>query len=164
MTGAVVWVTGLPSAGKSTFAARLCAETGAILLDGDDVRDVLRPRPGYDDDARAGFYETLGGLAALLARQGHVVVVAATAQRASHRERARGAPRYFEVFVDVPPDECARRDAKGLYAAVRRGDARGLPGVDVEYEIPRAPHVVAQGGHDDAARSAVRRLLERRET
>ena len=99
MSGAVVFVTGLPSAGKSTFASRLCAETGAILLDGDEVRAVMRPRPGYDDEARADFYATLGGLAALLARQGHVVVVAATAHRASHREHAREAPRYFEVFA-----------------------------------------------------------------
>lgn len=156
-SGAVVWITGLPSSGKSTLArlvrARLEREgRPSLLLDGDDVREALVPRPGYSDEARAHFYETLARLAGLLARQGLVVLVPASAHRRAYREAARRlAPRFIEVFVDVPPEECARRDTKGLYALARAGRAPTLPGVGAGYEPPLAPDVTARGGRDRRA-------------
>jgi len=158
--GAVAWVTGLPSAGKSTFAAALvvrlrAAGAGAVLLDGDAVRAALRPAPGYDEAGRAAFYETLAGLAALVARQGLTAVVAATAHRRAFRERARAlAPGFVEIFVDVPAEACAARDAKGLWARARAGGAPDLPGAGLPYEPPLAPEVVARGGQDGAALEA----------
>lgn len=142
--GVVVWFTGLPSSGKSTLAAKVAAaltgKASVVTLDGDEVRAALHPAPGYDDEARAAFYESLAHLAALTARQGHVVLVPATAHRRLFRERARAlAPSFLEVFVDTPTDECRRRDAKGLYA---RGEAR-LPGSGVAYEPPMSAEVVA---------------------
>jgi acetoin utilization protein AcuB len=126
------------------------------LLDGDEVRAALVPRPGYSPEARDAFYASLAGIAALLARDRAAVVVAATANRRAYRDRARAlAPRFLEVYIDVDPDECARRDAKGLYAATAAGEVRGLPGADEEYEPPDAPDVVASGGLDDAALSTI---------
>ena len=162
MTGAVVWVTGLPSSGKSTFAARardrLCAAgLPTCVLDGDEVRAALSPPPGYDEPARDHFYATLANVAALLAAQGLVVLVAATAHRRAHRAHARAvAPRFFEIHVATPSAECARRDTKGLYAAAARGAIRDLPGRDAPYEPPESPLVVAGGGHDE---DAVERLV-----
>ncbi|AUX24943.1 adenylylsulfate kinase [Sorangium cellulosum] len=161
MSGGVVWITGLPSSGKSTLAGRaLRALRGeglaSCLLDGDEVRDALVPRPGYDAAGRDGFYETLARLSALLARQGLVVVVPATAHRRAYRERARAlAPRLVEVFVDVPPPICRERDAKGLYRAAGAGELGGLPGAGLDYEAPRAPEIVARGGEDDEAPRAI---------
>ena len=67
------------------------------------------------------------------------MLVPATANRRVFRERARAlAPAFLEVFVDTPPDECRRRDAKGLYA---RGEAR-VPGAGVAYEPPMSAEVV----------------------
>lgn len=157
MTGAVVWVTGLPSAGKSTLARRIQARLaarglGAALLDGDEVRRCLVPGPGHLPAERDAFYETLARLAALLARQGLVALVAATAHRQAHRDRGRElAPRFLEVFVRTPVEECERRDAKGLYALFREGKAPLLPGPGVPYEAPAAPEVVAEGGEDERA-------------
>lgn len=168
MSGAVVWLTGRPSAGKSTLAARIVAALGArgvasALLDGDAVRAAIVPAPGYDDAARAAFYATLGRLAALLEGQGLAVVVAATAHRRAYRDDARRAARRFvEVFVDVPASTCAARDAKGLYAAVAAGRVRGVPGADAAYEPPERPDVVARGGLDDDAVEAVVALVEGR--
>jgi adenylylsulfate kinase len=157
----VVWVTGLPSAGKSTLARRVQAGLAArgrpaALLDGDEVRRCLVPGPGHLPAERDAFYETLARLAALLARQGLVALVAATAHRQAHRDRARElAPRFVEVFVRTPAAECERRDAKGLYALFREGKAPLLPGPGVPYESPQAPEVVADGGQDDRAVEAV---------
>ncbi len=159
--GAVVFVTGLPASGKSTLAravaARLAADgRPAALLDGDAVRLALSPRPGYDAAGRAAFYETLGNLALLLAGQGLVAVVAATAHRRAFRDRVRAAcPRFVEVFVDTPAEVCATRDPKRLWASARAGEAPELPGAGPAYEAPRAPEVIARGGEDAQAVEAV---------
>jgi adenylylsulfate kinase len=165
VSGAVVWLTGLPSSGKSTLAGRLLLRLRgeghlAAVLDGDEVREALVPRPGYTGPERASFYATLARLAALLARQGLTVIVAATANRRSYRDEARAlAPRFVEVHLDVSPDICRSRDAKGLFARAARGGAPELPGAGAEYEPPAAPDVVARGGEDaDALDEILRRL------
>jgi len=148
--GVVVWMTGRPASGKSTLAREVGRELrGAIVLDGDDVRDALRPPPGYDEAARDAFYETLARLAALLARQGHVVIVPATAPRRAYRERARAlAPSFVEVYVDTPLEECARRDPKGLYAQAALDPELALPGVNAPFEPPEDADVVVMPGDD----------------
>jgi len=165
VTGAVAWVTGLPSSGKSTFARRLRDRLVArgpipLLLDGDEVRAALVPPPGHSPAERDAFYETLARLAALAAGQGLVVLVAATAHRRAHRDRCRAlAPRFAEIWVRTPAEECQRRDARGLYARHRRGEAPELPGPGVPYEPPLAPEVVADGGEDERAVGDAARLL-----
>jgi len=166
MSGAVVWITGRPSSGKSTLAAAVVerlrgAGAACALLDGDEVREALGRPAGQGEAERDAFYGALGRLAALLARQGLCVVVAATSHCRAHRERARAlAPRFVEVLVETPAEECERRDAKGLYARARAGGTVELPGAEVEYEAPLAPEVVARGGEDvGAARVAVELVL-----
>lgn len=157
--GAVVWLTGLPASGKSTLAARLETRlremrVAAVVLDGDEVREVLEPRPGHEPAARDGFYRTLGGLAALLAGRGLIVLVAATAHQRAWREHARRrAPRFVEVHVATPLEECRRRDPRGLYA--RSSSLPDLPGGGVVYEPPEHPDVVAPHGDDPRAADAV---------
>lgn len=156
--GVVVWFVGLPASGKTTLARSvadaLAARDGerAVLFDGDEVRGVLRPAPGYDAGARDAFYETLAGLAALLGRQGHVVLVAATAHLRRYRDAARAlSPRFVEVLVDTSVEECARRDPKGLYARARaEPETSTLPGVGVPFERPERPELVASPGDPDA--------------
>jgi adenylylsulfate kinase len=166
VSGVVVWITGLPSSGKSTLAQllqRRLREAGrpSLVLDGDEVRGALVPAPGYTPEARDAFYATLARLAALAAAQGLVVVVPATAHRAAYRDEAkRLAPAFVEVHVDVDAEECRRRDAKGLYAAAGAGRAAGLPGADLAYEPPAAPDIVASGGADEGAADRVLALLD----
>jgi adenylylsulfate kinase len=167
LDGTVVWFTGLPSSGKSTLARRVSerlrsAGREPVLLDGDAVRAALVPAPGYDAAGRDAFYATLARLAAALARDGHLVLVAATASHHAHRAAARAlAPRFVEVWLDVPADECARRDPKGLWARARAGEAPHLPGAGEPYETPERPDVAARGGEDDAAVEEILRQLGR---
>jgi len=163
-TGVVIWITGRPSSGKSALGERLRkrflhAKRPVVLLDGDAVRAAMKPAVGYDEQARGDFYETLTNLAALFAYQGLVVIVPATAHLRVYRSRARElAPRYLEVYVHVPVERCAERDAKGLYAAVREGRVTGVPGADVPYEAPEAPDVIALGGYDEEAITKIVRM------
>ena len=167
MTKAVVWITGLPACGKSTFAdvtAQALERRGiaSCILDSDRVREALSPPPSHSDEGRAHFYRTLAGLASLIASQDFVAVVAATAHRAIYRERARTrAPRFVEVYVDTPLEVCEARDPKGLYAQARAGNITGLPGVDAVYEPPARPHVIAREGRDEEAAQKLAELLAR---
>lgn len=159
-----MWITGLPASGKSTLAVAIAAQlragaAAAIILDGDEVRDAIVPRHGYDPAGRDAFYRTLGELAALIARQGAIAIVPATAHRRIWRDHARSrAPRFVEVWVATALEECRRRDPKGLYA--RLGAGGELPGsAGMEYEPPRHPEVTATGGDDRAAIAAVAALV-----
>jgi adenylylsulfate kinase len=167
LSGAIVWFTGLPASGKSTLARRVqdhFARTGrtSVLLDGDELRDILGAH-AYGHEDRDRFYRALAGLAGLIANQGIVVLVAATAPRREDRDRARaevgcGRPAeggFIEVWVNTPRAECEARDPKGLYAQARLGMTKDLPGVGVPYEAPLAPEVIADGGHDDTAVAAI---------
>jgi adenylylsulfate kinase-like enzyme len=161
--GIVVWFTGLPQSGKSTLARRvrdrIAPHRSCVLLDSDDVRIALGlHRYGFGD--RDAFYRMLAGLAGLLARDGHVVLVAATAPLRAYRAAARAqAPEFAEVWVRTPLAECEARDTKGLYARARRGEAPDLPGMGAAYQPPEAPDLVADGGHDDAAAAAIERRI-----
>ena len=157
MTGIVVWFTGLPSSGKSRLAERVQArltESGrpCCVLDGDRVRRLLQPSPGYSAREREDFYVTLANLAAEIAQQGWCVLVPATASQRSYRAYARRcAPEFLEVWLETDAEECRRRDAKGLYASFARGEVQGLPGQDEPYECPESPDVRAFGAQDEAA-------------
>lgn len=158
--GCVVWITGLPAAGKTTLAvetARRLRERQArcIVLDSDAVRAAIVPAPGFDPEGRAAFYTTLARLAALVATQDTIVLVAATAHRRTFRDHARAiSPAYLEVHVDTPIAECRRRDPKRLYQA---GVAE-LPGAGLDYEPPLGPDLVIRPGDDDAAERLADRL------
>jgi adenylylsulfate kinase len=161
MTGVVVWLTGLPSSGKSTLARavrdRLLGQgTSPCILDGDVLRAIIAPTLGYSEEERSQFYATLARLAAELAQQGLVVLVPATAHLKEYRQMARQlAPRFIEVWVTTPLRECQARDPKGLYAAATAAGL--LPGVNVRYEEPDHAELLANGGED---LEAIERMLD----
>jgi adenylylsulfate kinase len=149
--GATVWLTGLPSAGKTTIAAalaeRLRAEGHRVeLLDGDEVRANLTADLGFARADRIENVRRVGYVAHLLARNGVKVLVPVIAPYAESRRAVRdrhadaGTP-YLEVHVAAPVEVCAGRDVKGLYARQRAGELRGLTGVDDPYEPPDAPEL-----------------------
>jgi adenylylsulfate kinase-like enzyme len=85
-------------------------------------------------------------MARLFADAGTVAIVALVSPYADCRGKVRELHEreglaFVEVFVNTPPDECARRDPKGLYARAQTGELTGLTGVDAPYEPPRAPEL-----------------------
>ncbi len=113
----------------------------------------------YGRDERDAFYRTIARLAALIARQGVIALVAATAPRRGQREMALDDGRFIEVCVRASRAECEARDVKGLYAAAHCGDIATLPGIGVPYEPPEAADVIAEGGFDEGAVDAIVRLI-----
>ena len=166
MSGVVIWFTGLPASGKTTLAKRVAEQLRAsgrphCLLDSDEVRRTVTPHLGYSVAERNSFYDQLARMAGLLARQGQVVLVAATANRRRFRVWAREmAPRYFEVYVNTPVQECRTRDPKGLYKRAAATGSTAMPGGGAEYEVPEAPDIEASGGEDDVV-PAILALLDK---
>jgi len=148
-TGATIWFTGLPSAGKTTVARAVAEQLGVRghrveLLDGDVVRETLCADLGFSRADRDRNVARIGFVAALLARHGVFALAPVVSPYAAARDavRARHAALslpYLEVHVATPVAECASRDVKGLYARAYAGDLRGLTGVDDPYEPPAEP-------------------------
>jgi adenylylsulfate kinase len=147
-TGWAIWLTGLPSAGKTTIAYRLQQRLNtvhvlALVLDSDALRPILTPVPRYDDEGRKDFYERLVRLAELLVLQGINVIIAATANRRAHRHAARmRLPRFAEVWVKCSLEVCRSRDTKGLYTRGMAGEIENFPGIHTVYEHPLAPDLM----------------------
>ncbi len=161
LRGATVWLTGLPASGKSTLAAQVEARLlahgrPAYLLDGDNLRHGLCGDLGFSAAERAENVRRAAQAARLLADAGTVALVSLVSPYAADRARARaihaedGLP-FLEVWVDTPLAECERRDPKGLYGRARRGELRGMTGIDGPYEPPAAPEVVVRPGQDGEA-------------
>lgn len=170
-TGAVVLLTGLPGAGKTTLGAAVTAAleaagTPATHLDGDEVRRTISAGLGFSAEDRATHVRRVGWVAARIARHGGVVVVSLIApEDAVRREVARlvreAGARMALVHVATPVAECERRDPKGLYARARAGDLVGLTGVDAAYEIPAEPdlRLDTTGRTVDECRDAILALI-----
>jgi bifunctional enzyme CysN/CysC len=167
--GATVWLTGLSGSGKSTIADALSREllqlsVLAYVLDADNLRHGLNANLGYSDADRTENVRRVGEVARLFADAGVVTIVPIISPFAADRARIRVAHEgagldFVEVHVATSLAECERRDTKGLYAKVRKGEMHGLSGVDAPYEAPTSPElVVARDG--ESVTESVRRVLE----
>lgn len=147
--GATVWITGLPSSGKSTLGGaveeRLVEEgRGAYMLDGDNLRCGICGDLGFERSDREANVQRVGELARLFADSGAVAVVALVSPYERMRTQVRERHRhdrlpFFEVFLDTPVTVCAERDPKGLYARALSGELNGFTGIDDPYEQPPNP-------------------------
>jgi len=160
--GAVVWLTGLPGAGKSTlaktFERKLFERGGApVLLDGDSLRAGLNSDLGFSPADRSENIRRIAQVAAHLKREGFVAIVAAVSPAAADRTQAREivGERFFEVHVAAPLAVCEARDPKGHYRRARAGEIAVFTGVSAPYEVPEAPDLSIPSDSLDASASAM---------
>jgi adenylylsulfate kinase len=174
VSGATVWFTGLPCAGKTTVARAVAEQLSARghrveLLDGDAIRETLCADLGFSRPDRDRNVARIGFVAALLARNGVFALAPVVSPYAAARDavRARHAAQhvpYVEVHVATTVEECAARDVKGLYARAYAGQLRGLTGVDDPYEPPDKPDLRLEtaGRMVEESAAEVLALLRRR--
>ena len=149
ISGTTLWLTGLPSAGKTTLALALAdvlRERGAEVevLDGDEVRTHLSAGLGFTRQDRETQVTRIGYVAEMLARHGVVVIVPVIAPYQDARDNVRAhheshGTAILQVHLSTPLEVCAERDVKGLYAKAFRGEIAAMTGVDDPYEIPVDP-------------------------
>jgi sulfate adenylyltransferase len=170
--GVCVWLTGLSGAGKSTIAGilarRLESRSRTVtLLDGDVVRTHLSKGLGFSKEDRDTNIRRIGFVASEIVRHDGIVICAVVSPYESTRNEVKqqvGPDSFVLVHVATPLEECERRDTKGLYAKARRGEIKGLTGIDDPYEPPSSPDIVLQTTNCDAQTCAedIWRLLEQK--
>jgi bifunctional enzyme CysN/CysC len=163
--GAVVWLTGLSGAGKSTIAMaaqRRLFDSGrqVTVLDGDNLRHGLNSDLGFTAEDRKENVRRAAEVARLFADNGGIVLVSLISPYSADRERARQivGDRFAEVFVRADLDTCLSRDPKGLYAKARAGAIANFTGVSAEYQAPATSDLVLDTGAL-SVEQAVERLL-----
>ena len=161
--GAVVWLTGLSGAGKSTIATALEHELfqryyHVYVLDGDNVRYGLNSNLGFSPEDRIENIRRVGEVARLMADGGFVTVTAFISPYRTDRRRAReialeGGCEFVEVFVNTPLAVCEQRDPKDLYKKARAGQIKQFTGIDAPYEAPEDPEIIVHTERQTVAES-----------
>jgi bifunctional enzyme CysN/CysC len=156
--GAVLWLTGLPGAGKSTLAAaleRALFEGGmhAVVIDTDLIRRGLSVDLGFAPADRTENTRRVAETAKLLADAGNVAIAALVSPLKSDRDLARAivGDGFAEIYVRADLALCEARDPKGLYARARRGEIAFYAGINGAYEAPVKPDLTIDTGKLDIA-------------
>ncbi|MGO9246802.1 MAG: adenylyl-sulfate kinase [Verrucomicrobiia bacterium] len=148
--GAIVWLTGLSGAGKSTVASELERELfvkglHTYILDGDNIRHGLSANLGFSPEDRTENIRRVAEVARLLMDAGVLVITAFISPYRDDRRLARSLVdegEFIEVFVDAPLAVCEERDPKGLYKKARAGQIANFTGISAPYEPPVAAEIV----------------------
>jgi adenylylsulfate kinase len=168
--GFTLWLTGLPSAGKTTLA-HLIGKTlreqgiGRIeILDGDVIRTNLCKDLGFTHQDRDTNIRRIAFVCGLLTRHDVIPIVAAISPYRESRDFARKQiDRFVEVYVKCPLDIAIQRDVKGLYRKALNGEIPAFTGVSDPYEEPLNPEIVVETNTEPPDRSAhriIQRLVE----
>jgi bifunctional enzyme CysN/CysC len=170
---AIVWLTGLSGAGKSTIANVVeqklhAAGYHTMMLDGDNVRHGLNRDLGFTEADRVENIRRAGEVAKLMADAGLIVLCSFISPYRAERDMVRKLMpegEFIEVFVDASLDECIRRDPKGLYAKAKAGQIKNFTGFDAPYEEPLNPDIhlnTAAATPIELADQVVKELAERK--
>ncbi|CAN5722439.1 adenylyl-sulfate kinase [soil metagenome] len=163
MTGAVVWLTGLSGAGKTTLAKAVARKLSrpCEIMDGDEIREFLSEGLGFSKEDRDTNSHRIGFVARLLAKHGVLVFVASIAPYAETRadlaKRSQDEGHEFiEVYVHAPLETVATRDVKGLYKKALAGKIDHFTGVSDPYEPPQNPALTVHTHEETLDESAER--------
>lgn len=148
---AVIWLTGLSGAGKTTIANCLIERfkelsVTPVLLDGDEIRNTLRVND-FDEDSRKKHNLYVGYFASLLEKQDNVVIVALISPYKEIRNEVRAMCKNFmEVYVSTRIEICIKRDANGHYKRALSGDIKDFTGISAPYFPTNNPEITIDNG------------------
>jgi adenylylsulfate kinase-like enzyme len=146
----VIWITGISGSGKTTLAKQLVSRfklsiAELVIVDGDEVRELFDAKLGYTAEDRFKQIQRIQRLTSMLDKQGLVVIVAALFAHpdllAWNKENFSD---YFEVYLRTTVEVAARRDPKGLYDKVAKGEMKNVVGIDVPWHEPLNADVVIE--------------------
>ena len=167
--GALVWLTGLPSSGKSTIAytvehALVSRNHLAYVLDGDNIRFGLNKNLGFSAEDRAENIRRIGEVGNLYVDGGFLTLASFVSPYREDRDGVRALMDegdFVEIFIDTPVELCEARDPKGLYKKARAGEIPNFTGVSDPYEAPKNAEMViktADGTPEEAAAQIIAML------
>ena len=160
--GILLWLTGLPSSGKSTIAYTVehaLVNRGhlAYVLDGDNIRFGLNKNLGFSAEDRAENIRRIGEVGKLFVDGGYITLASFVSPYREDRDGVRALMAdgdFAEIFIDTPVELCEERDPKGLYKKARAGEIPNFTGVSDPYEEPENAEMgikTATGTPEEAA-------------
>ncbi len=166
--GFVLYITGIPSSGKTTLANNL-AEALRIkgykveILDAYWVRNHICLHEGFSLETGRKIITCTAWTARLLARNGVIVLCSFVTPSKNLRElfkRIVGEEvPVYEVYLKCSIDACSKRDNKQLYRKLMIGELKELPGVTIPYEESSNPDLVIDTERLDE-KATLKRVLE----
>jgi adenylylsulfate kinase len=165
--GAVIWFTGLSASGKSTIAhlaekALHKRGVSTYVFDGDNVRHGLCADLGFGREDRVENIRRIGEMIKLFVDGGMIVLTAFISPFRKDRRKVRSLlqeGQFLEVYVECPPEVCATRDQKGIYAKAKAGEIKEFTGISAPYEAPENPELVIRS-YEEEAPQAAQRVIE----
>ena len=140
----VLWMTGLPSSGKTTIIRKLAEHIQNLaILDGDELREWLSPKD-FSREGRNEHNRKVANLAKLLLEHNVPVGVSLISPYLENREIAKKIidnNKFFELHVKCSLEKCEERDIKGLYKKARNNEIKNFTGVNDPYEEPPNPDI-----------------------
>ena len=169
--GVLLWLTGLPSSGKSTIAytvehALANREHLAYVLDGDNIRFGLNGNLGFSAEDRTENIRRIGEVGKLFVDGGFLTLASFVSPYREDRDAVRelmGEGDFVEIFIDTAVEICEERDPKGLYKKARTGEIPNFTGFSDPYEVPEKPEMIIKTADWTAEEAAVQiiKMLEK---
>ena len=159
----LLWLTGLPSSGKSTIAYTVehaLVKRGhlAYVLDGDNIRFGLNGNLGFSAEDRTENIRRIGEVGKLFVDGGFLTLASFVSPYSADRDAVRelmGEGDFVEIFIDTPVEICEERDPKGLYKKARTGEIANFSGISDPYEVPEKPEMIIKTADWTAEEAAV---------
>lgn len=148
--GALIWITGLAGAGKSTIARALAdslrkGRANVVLVDGDEFRELVGDSLGHEPHERLENAWRIARFCRFLASQGQITVCSTVSMYRDVRRWLReSVPDTTIVYLKVSEQTLRARDKKGLYSGAARGEVANVAGVNLPIELPEAPDLLLE--------------------
>lgn len=148
-----LWITGLPSSGKSTIANEIAKELyfrnkHVYILDGDNLRLGLNSDLSFSMEDRHENLRRAVEVACLMLDAGLIVIATFITPFEQDRISIRNKfsrDEYYEIYLNTPLEICEQRDIKGLYKKARNNEISNFTGISSIYECPKHANLELDG-------------------
>ena len=140
----VVWFFGLSGSGKSTLCnsvekALFKHNINTVVLDGDSMRKGINKDLGFLESDREENLRRASEISKIINNNGLLTLCSFITPLEKNRNLVNsiiGRKNIFWVYLDVPLEECIKRDPKGLYKKAIKGDIKNFTGVSSPFVVP----------------------------
>lgn len=163
----LIWFTGLSGSGKSTLANSVEQELYKLgvrtyILDGDNIRKGINNDLTFAPKCRSENIRRIAEISSLMVDAGLVVLASFITPYKNDRIIVNSIIKscnFVEIFVNTSIEECERRDVKGLYNKVRKGELTNMTGITEPYEVPENPDIEIKTEKESIEQS-VKKILD----
>lgn len=156
----IFWLTGLPCSGKTTIAKELAKHIHAEILDGDNIRRIIK-NTDFTDQGRKNHMMSTAEFASILSKYNNVVVSLVSPLKLVREEIKRNYPNLIEIYVYADIETCKKRDVKGMYKQAIEGKIKNFTGIDSEYQAPDTSITTTVDTTKQSVQECVKQILDK---